>query len=166
MLYPIRICLILALTLFTVGCSQTSESQISSQSAIAMTQNNQIAEVQSVKATGKSNSYTFAVTIKSPDIGCDRYADWWEVITPEGELLYRRVLLHSHVDEQPFTRTGGKVDIAPEQEVIVRMHMSDSGYSAIAQRGTAKAGFEMVTLTQDFAANLESSEPLPQGCAF
>jgi len=106
MLYPIRICLILALTLFTVGCSQTSESQISSQSAIAMTQNNQIAEVQSVKATGKSNSYTFAVTIKSPDIGCDRYADWWEVITPEGELLYRRVLLHSHVDEQPFTRTG------------------------------------------------------------
>jgi len=87
MLYLIRIWLILALTLFTVGCSQTSESKISSQSAIAMTKNNQIAEVLEVKTTGKNNSYTFAVTIRSHDTGCDRYADWWEVITPEGELL-------------------------------------------------------------------------------
>ena len=166
MLYPIRICLILALTFFSVGYSQTSESQIPSQSAIAMTQNNQTAEVQKVKATGQNNSYTFAVTIKSPDTGCDRYADWWEVITPEGELLYRRVLLHSHVDEQPFSRTGGTIEITPEQEVIVRMHMSDSGYSAIAQQGTVKSGFATATLTQDFAANLESVEPLPQGCAF
>jgi len=166
MLYLIRIWLILALTLFTVGCSQTSESKISSQSAIAMTKNNQIAEVLEVKTTGKNNSYTFAVTIRSHDTGCDRYADWWEVITPEGELLYRRVLLHSHVDEQPFSRTGGKIDITPEQEVIVRMHMSDSGYSEIAQQGTAKSGFEATTLTEGFAANLESSEPLPQGCAF
>lgn len=95
MLYLIRIYLILALTLFTVGCFQTSESQISSQSAIAMTKNNPIAEVSEVKATGQANKYTFAVTVKSPDTGCDRYADWWEVITPEGELIYRRVLLLS-----------------------------------------------------------------------
>jgi len=46
------------------------------------------------------------------------------------------------------------------------MHMSDSGYSEIAQQGTAKSGFEATTLTEGFAANLESSEPLPQGCAF
>lgn len=166
MLYLIKIGLILALTVFTVGCSQTSEANMSSQPNIAMTQNNQIPEVLEVKATGKSNSYTFAVTVKSPDTGCDRYADWWEVITPEGELLYRRVLLHSHVDEQPFTRTGGGVNIAPVQEVIVRMHMSDSGYSSVAQQGTVKSGFETITLAQDFAANLESVEPLPKNCAF
>ena len=166
MLYLTKIWLIFALTIFTVGCSQTSKSQISSHSAIAMTAKNQASEVVEVKATGQTSNYTFAVTIKSPDTGCDRYADWWEVITPEGDLLYRRVLLHSHVDEQPFSRTGGTVAITPEQEVIVRMHMSDSGYSAIAQQGTVNTGFEMVTLTQDFAANLESSEPLPQNCAF
>lgn len=44
--------------------------------------------------------------------------------------------------------------------------MSDTGYSAIAQQETVKSGFETATLPQDFAMNLESSEPLPQDCAF
>ncbi len=69
--------------------------------SILITQNS-FAEVSEVEATGQANNYTLAVTVSSPDTGCDSYADWWEVITPEGELLYRRVLLHSHVDEQPF----------------------------------------------------------------
>ena len=84
------------------------------------------AKVTQVEVTPEPNNYTFAVTIDSPDTGCDRYADWWEVITPQGELLYRRVLLHSHVDEQPFERSGGPVAIEPGQEVIVRVHMSSN----------------------------------------
>ena len=34
----------------------------------------------------------------------DHWADWWRVRTVDGRELGRRVLLHSHVDEQPFTR--------------------------------------------------------------
>ncbi|MEO1802147.1 MAG: hypothetical protein AAFR62_17305 [Cyanobacteria bacterium J06629_2] len=124
------------------------------------------AKVVAVEATGTGSNYTLAVTISSPDTGCDRYADWWEVITPEGELLYRRVLLHSHVDEQPFTRTGGTVAVSPDQPLIVRVHMSDDGYSAIAQQGTVAAGFSEVQLPTDFASSLANDEPLPTNCAF
>ena len=160
------IAIALSLSIMLSGCSSVNQAQINSTSTIAMNENQQTAKVTEVQATGASNNYTFAVTVNSPDTGCDRFADWWEVITPEGELLYRRVLLHSHVDEQPFQRTGGKVAIAPEREVIVRVHMSDSGYSPVAQTGTVKSGFTATTLEPDFASNLESVEPLPQGCAF
>ena len=147
-----------ALSAIVCGCSRVNESQTSLAQAIA--------QVTKVEAIGEPNNYTFSVTIDSPDTGCDRYADWWEVITPQGELIYRRVLLHSHVDEQPFTRTGGAVAIQPEDEVIVRVHMSRSGYSPQAQQGTVKSGFVTVTLPQDLADNLESVEPLPEDCAF
>lgn len=167
-LFPMsKIFLALALSIILSGCSSLKQSKaVSTQPAIAKSENNSTAQITQVQATGEANNYTFAVTISSPDTGCDRYADWWEVITPEGELLYRRVLLHSHVDEQPFERTGGKVNITPEQEVIVRVHMSIDGYSPIAQKGSVASGFGTVTLEQDFATNLESVEPLPQDCAF
>lgn len=139
------------------------ESSLPLKSASATTA---VGKVIDIEATGTENNYTFAVTISSPDTGCDRYADWWEVITPEGELLYRRVLLHSHVDEQPFTRTGGTVAISAEQPVIVRVHMSDEGYSQIAQQGSIEAGFTEVLLPADFAASLANIEPLPSNCAY
>ncbi len=110
--------------------------------------------------------YRFAVTVQSPDTGCDQYADWWEVITPEGELLYRRILAHSHVDEQPFERSGGPVAIAPEQTVIVRAHMHPTGYDTQAMQGSPAAGFEMVTLPDEFATELAEQEPQPDNCTF
>ncbi len=88
------------------------------------------------------------------------------MITPEGELIYRRVLLHSHVTEQPFRRTGGTVKIQPQQKVIVRVHMFPDGYSSIAQEGTVASGFSAVTLPSQFADSLATVEPLPQNCAF
>ena len=161
-----KIFLALALGIIIGGCSSINKSKVvSTKPAVAMTENNSTAQVTAVKATGEANNYTFAVTVESPDTGCDRYADWWEVITPEGKLLYRRVLLHSHVDEQPFERRG-IVAVDPEQEVIVRVHMSNDGYSSMAQRGSIKSGFFKVTLPQDSAANLETVKPLPSDCAF
>ncbi len=158
--------LALALSIIIGGCSSINKSKVvSPKPAVAITENNLTAQVTNIKATGEANNYTFAVTVKSPDTGCDRYADWWEIITPEGKLLYRRVLLHSHVDEQPFERRG-IVAIDPEQKVIVRVHMSTDGYSPIAQQGSIKSGFSKVTLPQDFAAKLKSVEPLPSDCAF
>ena len=141
-----------------------SESQSPQPKPVLATNNT--AQVLKVEATGEANNYTFAVTVRSPDTGCDRYADWWEVITPSGELLYRRVLLHSHVNEQPFKRTGGVVKIQPQQKVIVRVHMSPDGYSLMAQQGTVESGFSPSALPEDFAASLANVEPLPTNCAF
>ena len=158
---------LLALTIILSGCSSMSESQVPQPKFVsATTENSSIAQVLKVEATGEANNYTFAVTVSSPDTGCDSYADWWEVITPEGELVYRRVLLHSHVTEQPFKRTGGKVKIQPQQKVIIRVHMFPDGYSAIAQEGTVESGFTTVTLPSKFADSLASVEPLPKNCAF
>jgi hypothetical protein len=48
--------------------------------------------------------WRLSVTVRHPDQDPDHWADWWRVRTPEGAELGRRVLLHSHVHEQPFTR--------------------------------------------------------------
>lgn len=86
----------------------------------------------------------------------------------DGELLYRRVLLHPHVSEQPFTRSGGPVQAESGTELIVRGHMSTGGYGP-AMRGSAATGFAPADLPADlpadFALSVESAPPLPEGCA-
>lgn len=124
------------------------------------------ADVLSVQVTGSANAYQFNVQVSSPDTGCDQYADWWEVLSEGGELLYRRVLLHSHVNEQPFTRSGGVVPIDENRQVIVRAHMNNGGYGGAALRGSVTGGFESVQLEAGFSAEVESLPPLPEGCAF
>ena len=115
-----------------------------------------------------SGEYTFSVTIASPDTGCEQYADWWEVIAEDGTLIYRRILTHSHVNEQPFTRSGGKVSITDNQVVYVRAHMNNVGYGGQVMRGSVLNGFEIKTLPNDYAKELETEkqEPLPSGCNF
>lgn len=126
----------------------------------------ELANVIGVQASGSAGSYTFSVEISSPDEGCQKYADWWEVLTEDGQLLYRRVLLHSHAGEQPFVRSGGPVDIAAEQVVWVRAHMNPGGYGGAAFKGSPQSGFEQADLSPDFAADAGSQPPLPDGCAF
>ncbi|MCA9661949.1 MAG: hypothetical protein KC486_26660 [Myxococcales bacterium] len=88
-------------------------------------------------------------------------------MTPSGALVYRRILAHSHVDEQPFTRSGGPVEVGADDEVIVRAHMNPGGYGGQALRGSASGGFSVdATVTAEFAAALETAPPLPDGCAF
>lgn len=124
------------------------------------------ANVLSVRVSGNPGSYQFAVEISSPDTGCDSYTDWWEVISGDEELMYRRVLLHSHVTEQPFTRSGGPVEVLSDMLVYVRAHMNDSGYGGQALMGTVQDGFKPVELEADFASGLERIPPLPENCAF
>ncbi|WP_051394651.1 hypothetical protein [Leptolyngbya sp. Heron Island J] len=125
-----------------------------------------VADIVSVAVTGEANSYTFAVTISSADTGCEQYADWWEVVDVQtGELLYRRILVHSHVDEQPFTRSGGPVAVAPEQQVVIRGHMGgiQSRYGGQVLQGSVETGFSPA---EDSLPGLETVEPLPEGCTF
>jgi len=124
------------------------------------------ADVLSVTSSGQPSAYTFAVEIRSPDLGCKQYADWWEVIDEDGHLLYRRILLHSHVDQQPFTRSGGPVPIQADSTVWVRAHMNTGGYAGAAFKGSVRDGFTQADLSPDFAANLELTPPLPEDCAF
>ncbi len=85
-----------------------------------------VVEVEAVRAGDAS--FRFDVTVRHADAGWDHYADKWEILTPDGAVLARRILGHPHVDEQPFTRslTGVRV---PEgiTRVIVRAHDSVHG---------------------------------------
>jgi len=124
------------------------------------------AVVTNVSVSGDENAYTFSVIIESPDTGCDQYADWWEVFDLNGKLLYRRILAHSHVNEQPFTRAGGPIEISKDLEVYVRAHMNNSGYSSKVFKGSLTNGFVADDLNIEFAKDLEEAEPLPEGCDF
>ncbi|MEM8939752.1 MAG: hypothetical protein AAGC64_10440 [Bacteroidota bacterium] len=144
------------ITFFVVGIPEN----------IQKTQDERYADVLNVTISGKELQYTFSVTISSPDTGCEQYADWWEVISESGELVYRRVLLHSHVNEQPFTRSGGKVPIKEDQIVWIRAHMNNLGYGGKTIKGSVTDGFVPTEPPKGFAANLEQVQPLPSGCGF
>ncbi len=76
----------------------------------------------------REQGYRIDVTVRHADEGWEHYADRWEVLTPEGEVLATRVLYHPHVEEQPFTRSLSGVHI-PEgiDEIVVRAHDSQHG---------------------------------------
>jgi hypothetical protein len=120
----------------------------------------------SVEVSGEPGAYQFSVEISSPDLGCQQYADWWEVVDEQGELVYRRVLGHSHVDEQPFTRSGGPAPLEMNDTVTVRAHMHPSGYGGAAFKGSVEAGFQEIEFDPDFAPDLGDIPPLPASCAF
>lgn len=124
------------------------------------------ARVTEVSVQGESGNYQFSVTLASPDLGCDQYADWWEVVDATGALRYRRILTHSHVNEQPFTRSGGPVDVDSEVEVWIRVHMNNTGYSQNAMFGSTQSGFDAREFPEDFAEGLDQQVPLPDGCRF
>jgi hypothetical protein len=88
------------------------------------------ADVIDAKASKDSDgTYTISVTIKSDDTGWEKYADRWEVISPDGTVLGTRVLVHPHEDEQPFTRDqSGIVVPADVNTVTIRAHDKIEGF--------------------------------------
>jgi hypothetical protein len=95
------------------------------------------ADVEYVRAVENADrSWTFYVTVRHPDTGWEDYADGWDVVTPDGTVLkndpsqpFTRLLLHPHVDEQPFTRSQGGIALPPGvTEVSVRAHDLVDGY--------------------------------------
>jgi len=149
-------------SLFNMACNTQEVSEVDN--AI----DSGYATVQKVSVSGTEGNYTFSVTLKSPDKGCSQYANWWEVITDNEVLVYRRVLGHSHVKEQPFTRSGGSVTISGSDIVIIRGHMNTTGYGEgeIAVKGSVENGFEPYIIAKEFGKELESVAPQPSACAF
>lgn len=126
----------------------------------------QFADVTDVQIRKSGDLYSFQVTLSSPDTGCDQYADWWEVVSEEGELLYRRILSHSHTSEQPFTRGGGSLKLNPVENVWIRAHMNNTGYGGLTMYGNASDGFQLKEMAEGFTTELDQKKPLPDGCRF
>lgn len=95
------------------------------------------ADVLHVRAVEASDgTWTFHVTVEHPDSGWEDYADGWDVVTPDGEVLkpdpdsaFTRLLLHPHEGEQPFTRSQSRIAIpSGTTQVRVRAHDLVDGY--------------------------------------
>lgn len=88
------------------------------------------ADVLAVDVREGPGGHEFAVTIRSDDTGWARYCDRFEVVAPDGAVIATRVLLHPHVDEQPFTRSLSGVKVpAGLDSVTVRARMKPGGAS-------------------------------------
>ena len=87
-------------------------------------------EIVGAEATpGGDGTFSFAVTVSSPYDSPERYADGWRILTPDGEVLGERPLLHDHANEQPFTRTLEGVEVrAGVEEVVVEGRDLENGW--------------------------------------
>jgi hypothetical protein len=73
--------------------------------------------------------WAFDATVAHPDTGWEDYTDGWHVETADGRILGTRILLHPHVNEQPFTRGLNGVIIPDDvAEVRIRPHDLVAGY--------------------------------------
>lgn len=68
-------------------------------------------EITAATAVQNSAGWQFSVTLRHPDSGWDHYADGWQVLAPDGQVLGIRPLAHPHETEQPFTRSLGGVAV-------------------------------------------------------
>jgi len=64
-----------------------------------------------IRLSSNGPTYNFDVTVRHDDSGWDHYADRYEIRSPEGDILGVRILAHPHVNEQPFTRSVGGIQI-------------------------------------------------------
>ena len=50
--------------------------------------------------------------------GWEHYADNWQVLDSDEKILGDRILYHPHVNEQPFTRSLGNIDIPINTKIV------------------------------------------------
>lgn len=95
-------------------------------SSIAFSNSVEVVDV-SIKAQGE-NQYRFDVTLRHEDTGWEHYANRWEILDLEGNVLATRTLHHPHVNEQPFTRSLSATLPSDIKSVILRGHDSVHKY--------------------------------------
>ncbi|MGF1512895.1 MAG: NACHT domain-containing protein [Elainellaceae cyanobacterium] len=130
-----------------------------------------------------AGNYDLSVKIQSPDEDCDRHADWWEVLTEDGDLIDRYIIETPHEFERPFT-TEKAIALDPDQTIIVRAHFSDDidqarssnfagdysvdidKYPTQAMKGIVGKpnSFKSIRLPARFAIAVEDEGPQPQDC--
>ena len=137
-----------------------------------------------LKAEAKQGQteHTLQVTIQSPDRNCGQYTDWWEIITPEGELKGREISHQPHTDQSSWSDELmlSADEVKPDQTLLIRAHFKGGGmnsegefilrrdlqgYTNQALQGTIQEGFHQhVRLPGNFALWLEDDPPQPTEC--
>lgn len=127
---------------------------------------NYYAEITKVSAIKSplGSGYSINVAIKSSDKNCSHYVNWWEAVSENGKLLYRRILSHPHSREQPFSRGGVTNSITDETTFYIRAHIHPFGYSNRGMKGSIKTGFSAVNITNGFAKHLANEGENPSHC--
>ena len=88
------------------------------------------AEIVKAVGSGADGKYGFSVTLTHPETGWDDYADGWRVELEDGTVLGTRVLVHPHVNEQPFTRSLSGVAVpSGTNQVFIRAKTLVDGWS-------------------------------------
>ena len=153
------------------GCGSSGDTKIEARISndevnVTLEVKSSRAYVRNVSVSANESAYTFTVSVESFDTGCDSFADWWEVLREDGSLAYRRILLHSHVGDQPFTRSGSSVAISQDEILYVRAHMNKDGYGPNQYVGSVANGFKEAKTNLAVNPSVELLEPQNQGCAF
>lgn len=136
MLHRLLLC---ALAMWLIGCGSYSAERPLTPTPVPVTQPDGPgdADVTFVRVVAAGDDrYTFFVTVAHPDTGWDDYADGWDVVLPDGSVAlpdanaaFTRLLLHPHVNEQPFTRSQANIVIPAETAfVTVRAHDLVDGF--------------------------------------
>lgn len=83
------------------------------------------------QASGGGDIWTISVTLSHPDTGWDHYADGWQVLDSNENIIGFRTLAHPHVNEQPFTRSlSGVIIPADHNFVLIRARDNIGNWSA------------------------------------
>jgi len=92
------------------------------------------AQIVSTTAQRTGAGWQFDVTIAHGDTGWEDYADGWRVELVDGTILGTRILVHPHVEEQPFTRSLRGVTIPDDvTEVRIRASTNVTGWADTRQ---------------------------------
>lgn len=82
------------------------------------------ADIVQASAQKSGSTWTISATVRHDDEGWKHYANSFQVLTMDGKVLGTRVLVHPHLNEQPFTRSLSGVSI-PENIKKVRIRAGD-----------------------------------------
>lgn len=88
-------------------------------------------QVEQAELTLQDGRWRADVTLRHADSGWEHYADAWRLVDGNGTVLATRKLWHPHVDEQPFTRSQGDIEIPDAVRfVYVEGHDKVHGWSS------------------------------------
>ena len=87
-------------------------------------------EIVNVVLTKNSGMWRADVTLNHADTGWKHYADAWRLVDKKGNEISKRTLYHPHVNEQPFTRSLGSIQIPKDNKIIfIEAHDLNRGWS-------------------------------------
>lgn len=92
------------------------------------------AQIVAATAQASGERWRFDVTLAHGDTGWEDYADGWRVELADGTILGTRVLVHPHVEEQPFTRSLSGVAIPAGTDLVhIRAATNVTGWADSTQ---------------------------------